>query len=503
MAGVATPLSNEPPYVTVRWIRSLGTTAGIPDGAWVWWDAAVLEASWSSPAAARGVYLRGTASGDNGGLTGGSASSHSHSWPAHSHPIAAHSHSGGTSSSSSSSESLATPSSGVQVPAVGAGHTHTVTVTSAANGASGAQTSGSTGSTTATVPNIVLGVMQNDTGGFALPVGIIGLWLGLLSSIPLSLHLCDGTGGTQDTRGRYVKGATLSGSDFTGIGTTGGAETHDHTDPSTHTHTTAHTHNSSLDATTGTTSAVPSGSATATSRPHTHTGPTTGSGGGTSGSAAETVADGDHNPPHRRVCFVKYTGAIDVTITDPTADEVLTTSTLDVAWTLSAGTQTTRRVRVYASDLETLLFDSGIAATGTQSYQYVGTGVIRNGEDYYVLVSVVNNSSLPGEQIQHFSAAWTPPDTIANLTATAIETPGALPGITLAWDVYGGQGTLLRYRVYRRKDGEDDMDWVAIASVDPGTEEYVDYSTASRQLYEYAVTAEVNMFGDVLEGEKQ
>ena len=51
------------------------------------------------------------------------------------------------------------------------------------------------------------------------------MWSGLLSAIPSGWHLCDGTTGTPDLRGMFVKG-TAAGVD---PGGTGGATTHIHT----------------------------------------------------------------------------------------------------------------------------------------------------------------------------------------------------------------------------------------------------------------------------------
>jgi hypothetical protein len=63
-------------------------------------------------------------------------------------------------------------------------------------------------------------------GSGGLPAGAIILWSGLLENIPAGFALCDGTNGTPDLRGRFVKGAAAD----VDPGATGGAATHTHAD---------------------------------------------------------------------------------------------------------------------------------------------------------------------------------------------------------------------------------------------------------------------------------
>lgn len=65
----------------------------------------------------------------------------------------------------------------------------------------------------------------SPSGGGTVPIGVIVMWGGLLTNIPTSWHLCDGTTGTPDLRGLFIKGA-LVGAD---PGAAGGASTHTHT----------------------------------------------------------------------------------------------------------------------------------------------------------------------------------------------------------------------------------------------------------------------------------
>ena len=74
------------------------------------------------------------------------------------------------------------------------------------------------------------------------PTGIISMWSGLAANVPSGYLLCDGTNGTPNLIGKFIKGSSVAG-------TTGGSATHTHADTFTgaaHTLTTAqmpsHTH---------------------------------------------------------------------------------------------------------------------------------------------------------------------------------------------------------------------------------------------------------------------
>jgi len=55
-------------------------------------------------------------------------------------------------------------------------------------------------------------------------IGAIIIWSGAIADIPAGWQLCDGTNGTPDLRGLFVKGAFGDGD----RGVTGGALTHSH-----------------------------------------------------------------------------------------------------------------------------------------------------------------------------------------------------------------------------------------------------------------------------------
>ncbi|MCK9571209.1 hypothetical protein M0R72_19830 [Candidatus Pacearchaeota archaeon] len=59
--------------------------------------------------------------------------------------------------------------------------------------------------------------------GLGVPAGLVILWYGSTGSIPSGWHLCDGTGGTIDLRGKFPVGAG-TGSSYS-VGDTGGSAT--------------------------------------------------------------------------------------------------------------------------------------------------------------------------------------------------------------------------------------------------------------------------------------
>lgn len=56
------------------------------------------------------------------------------------------------------------------------------------------------------------------SAGSALPPGVIVIWSGMADQVPAGWHICDGTDGTPDLRGRFVLGS----SEEYAVGATGG-----------------------------------------------------------------------------------------------------------------------------------------------------------------------------------------------------------------------------------------------------------------------------------------
>lgn len=75
---------------------------------------------------------------------------------------------------------------------------------------------------------------QGPTGpsGYPIPIGLIVMWHGLIANIPAGWALCNGSGGTPDLRGKFIRGAAAGANP----GTTGGSSTHNHSDHAAQTH---------------------------------------------------------------------------------------------------------------------------------------------------------------------------------------------------------------------------------------------------------------------------
>lgn len=160
-----------------------------------------------------------------------------------------------------------------------------------------------------------------------VPVGGIVIWSGSVASIPSGWVICDGTNGTPDLRGRFVKGVDPLGAP--NVDQTGGSETHDHGGATgAHALTTlelpSHQHPAGTLATsaegahaghfvaTGGTDEGDTGTGTAqvdatvTDHTHTITGDTGSRGGGQSHD--HTISSINHEPPWYALAYIMFTG---------------------------------------------------------------------------------------------------------------------------------------------------------------------------------------------------
>lgn len=407
--------SSEPAYIEVIYIASDGSPLGFPDGAWALWNANPLPTNWSLPAAAQNRFLKGAAATGNGGGTGGTTdASHSHTAAAHTHTVGDHTHGANTTgnSAAASISDITTPG------ATTLQHNHQTSYAAPAAGTSSSVASAATGTVAnAEPPWTKIAIAQNDTGGADAPIGIIALWTGLLASIPAGWVLCNGASGTPDLRGRYIKGVAALGE----LGNTGGALTHDHTDPAGHTHTVDHTHQVSL-ASGGAYGNTGSGAQTTfADYAHVHDPVASGAASDTgSGSGAQTVDAANQEPPYTTVAYLQLTDALEVNVSSPPAMGTVTAPALNVVWTFGGSeTQASFRVRIWRDAAQTdLVYNSGTVVTSVQSHTLPATGVLQTGVTYYLQVEATDTLNVSGaSSLVQFDTLWTPPGAITGLRA--------------------------------------------------------------------------------------
>lgn len=223
-------VSNDPPYYTVVFIKSTSYNL-LPANGMVF-SSDTTRPGLTFHAGSAGKFLKGAATGQNAGGTGGSTTNvHSIN---HTHTTSSHTHANANTANNTLTVNYASGSG----DSVGT-HRHLATTgagTQAINSFSGSLT------TTETVQPAyrTLNVFKNATGGSLVPlIGDIAIWLGSLESIPIGWILCDGENDTPDMRGRYVKAnATATTSSIGGSNThTHAAQAHSHTGNGSHSHT--------------------------------------------------------------------------------------------------------------------------------------------------------------------------------------------------------------------------------------------------------------------------
>ena len=285
--------SNDPPYTEVIWIESDGT-AGIPNGAWAFYNSDSFPTNWTRQNGNR--FLKGAAAGNGGGAQGGSSDSHTHTDLGHTHMENPHTHTGTTDVSSGSSV-RSKAGTGLSVGT----HTHTISAgTTTATEQSG---TGVIQNSDGQPPFYKLNIIQNGTGGEQTPNNIIAMWDGNIGSVPSGWVVCDGTNGTPNLNDKFIKGANAN----LEIGTEGGALTHTHDAGAAHSHTiNAHTHNFTVDPDTGGQVGPLQTGLNGAAYTHTHT-LSVNDGTKTTGTATVTAdANVENRPPFKEVVYIQY-----------------------------------------------------------------------------------------------------------------------------------------------------------------------------------------------------
>jgi hypothetical protein len=243
--------SNDPAYLTAIAIKASGAS-DFPDGCMLLFNDLVPPAGWSLCDGSGGTtdmsakYMKIADSGLGGGSTGG-GNTHTHTNANHNHTFPSHTHTGNVASTSGSTGGGGSPTRSLM-------KTHNHAYTTDGNTDSSSSDSVTIGTNSLEPLYITIAIIENTSGAGSLEYGLIAIWIGLLINIPADWVLCDGTNGTPDLTGKFIKGTKTS------IGDTGGnTSVHTHS-PSTHTHThTGHNHSGSTTGPAGSSGAVVQG----------------------------------------------------------------------------------------------------------------------------------------------------------------------------------------------------------------------------------------------------
>ena len=299
LAAIATwqTSSNKPSFFEMIFVQSSGAPVGIPGGACVWYNSSSAPTGFTQHSGSEGRFVQGSVANRNGGGTGGGT--HSHTANSHTHSISNHSHVPVI----SSRQATNTSGAGFEQPRrSGSHHVHNISFGSTATVRTSARTSAATGATSYEPEFHTLLCIENTSSSDRLELNVICMWLGTKASIPFGWVECDGSNGTPNLQGRFIRAAAVGGAD---VGNTGGSAGHDHTNPVGHNHTTAHTHSQTSDGP-NIDGRTQSGSHShVATDDHTHSG-TTDSAGPTSGSTVQTVdSKTNTEPPFRTVAYLQ------------------------------------------------------------------------------------------------------------------------------------------------------------------------------------------------------
>lgn len=194
---------------------------------------------------------------------------------------------------------------------------------------------------------------------------------------------------------------------------------------------------------------------------------------------------------------VVYGAGPTVTVTAPTASEVLSTSAVTVAWT--ATDQVKYRVRVWLAADDALVYDSGEVTSATQSH-VIPAGTLHEDTNYYVAVEVTNSVPLAGTSSgRNFSIDYVPPPSIAGFVASAtpalFDPDGYPSSVLLTWEASSADPeAFVAYVVDRYPDGSGPDQTTVLGLVEltsPSSTAYTDHTPASGQPYRYVIRQRV------------
>lgn len=187
--------------------------------------------------------------------------------------------------------------------------------------------------------------------------------------------------------------------------------------------------------------------------------------------------------------FVYADGPV-ISISAPTASQVLTSSSVSVTWTLtSGGPQQSYQVFLYRDADDLLVYDSGEQVTATMSHT-IPSGYVRDNTAYYVIVEVTSTIPLTAlSSARAFSINYTEPAAPANFNATEQLQPfDASPSsVRLTWTATALAG-YVQTIIGRRESGQDaDNELILARLASQAITEWTDYHAAGDTDYVYSI----------------
>lgn len=198
---------------------------------------------------------------------------------------------------------------------------------------------------------------------------------------------------------------------------------------------------------------------------------------------------------------VVYQAGPAITITAPTASQVLTTDTPTITWSVTS--QASYVVSVIRVSDTREVYNSGTVTSGTSSLT-LPSGYLYNGISYTVTVTVTNTTAQTSTSAATaFSLAYTQPSAISGFTATP--TYASLDGtkptaIALTWDTWTPtNGTFTCFLVGRKVTGSDDATQTILARLTSASATtWTDWLPASGVDYEYTIRGQTLKGSDTL-----
>ena len=190
-----------------------------------------------------------------------------------------------------------------------------------------------------------------------------------------------------------------------------------------------------------------------------------------------------------------------VTLTSPTAAQVVATASPTIQWTFAASggrTQAKYRILIINTDTGATTLDTGYVNSSATSYT-PSQPLLVNSSSYSVQVFVVDSRGLGNQTtVVNFTTSWTPP-TAPSFTVdpSLYENSGY---VKITWTNSVKDATWTSWRVYRRITGSTGLPTLlAEYTVDQPNYEYDDYFAGSNVSYDYAVVQAADRFGSTIE----